>query len=55
MDEETRRDERPMMISTQQLPATLEVWEKNREKGGFMIASPGNTASIWGKAKKPQA
>jgi hypothetical protein len=39
-----------MMITTQQIPATLALWEKNREKKVFARQKAGKIGSFWGNA-----
>ena len=39
-----------MMITTQQIPAPLALWEKNREKKVFARQNAGKIGSFWGNA-----
>src|SRR5208337_238651 len=39
-----------MMITTQQIPAMLALWEKNREKKVFARQKAGKIGSFWGNA-----
>ena len=39
-----------MMITTQQIPAMLALWEKNREKKVFARQKAGKIGSSWGNA-----
>jgi hypothetical protein len=36
------------MITTQQIPATLAQWEKNREKKAFAGQNAGKIGNFWG-------
>ena len=38
------------MITTQQIPATLTEWSKNRGELTFVMQSWGNIAGFWGNA-----
>ena len=38
------------MITTQQIPDTLALWEKNREKKVFAMQKAGKIGNFWGNA-----
>jgi len=38
------------MITTQQIPAILALWEKNREKKVFARQKAGKIGNFWGNA-----